>query len=370
MNIKKIFFVLGLSVSSVIHSMETKYETWESETDLEHVETYIGAHVRTPGYQFQEALRKNDLGIKKSVEQARGSKDAEKFFINGWGQVIGALIALNKHNISSDFSAVVDQNIDAAVEKGNRKPNPFVTVNVREQSKNIMMYPHQGKYFPWKKVDITEPIPLLNNLLERYPARFSLCEGKCYLQIGQEGKDTIFTELWAHDFATMLQSQHYRGLQANQEHPHITLINSNVIEALKDKFSEKYASEGEAKFNFFMDSWVHEANNEFGEETNPLEFTHFDSSYSEDYSPFEEVVVARLQAPSVTRILKTLADKAQEEVGYTLAVKGDDSFHLTVATKYREPNDFSSTTIEQIISSCPKESDDLLRFLEDFKAII
>lgn len=69
---------------------------------------------------MQETLRRNDLGIKKIMKQERGNV-AEKFFINGWGQIIGGILALSKYQISSDFNNVIDQNIDIAIEKGNKK---------------------------------------------------------------------------------------------------------------------------------------------------------------------------------------------------------------------------------------------------------
>ena len=360
MNAKKtMVFLLNATLSPVIYGVE-------KEVNLEHVSNYIGSHAFTPEYSFQEDLRKNDLGIKQTLQQTEG-QEAEKFFINGWGQIFGACIALNKHKISTEFGDIVDQNIDAAIEKGGKKLNPFADVNVREQAKNMMMYPHQGKYLPWQKTNITEPIHVLNDLLKKYPAKFSLVDGKCYLNIGQEGENTIFTELWKTGFASLLEKHDYCGLQANREHPHVTLVNSNVIAAVKDKFSEKYGSEGNAKFKFLMDSWLKEANQQFNEESNPIKFTQFDSSYSEDYSPFEEVLVARLQAPSVKNILKMLANKVKEEVDYTIAVKEEDSFHLTVATKYRQPNDIYSTRLEEIVRVCPNRCSDLLKFLEEFK---
>lgn len=356
-----------MQFSSVVYSIETDPKTKEVETDLAHASCYIGPHAYTPEYSFQEALRKNDLGIKKSLEQLGDSKGAEQFFINGWGQIIGALVALKKHKINAEFSNVIDENIDTAVEKGRNKTNPFMVVNVREQAKNMMMYPHQGKYLPWRRVHITKPIALLNTALKKHSAQFSLYEGKCYLHIGQKGEHSIFTELWASDFATLLKKQGYRGLEPNKEHPHITLINSNVVAAVKDKFSEKYGAAGQTRFSSFMNSWIDEANSELSKENHAIEFTQLDSIYSEDYSPFEEVVVAKLQAPKVKKALNILVNKAKEEVDYTLAVKDEDSLHLTIATRYRNPNDFSATTIEQIINSCPKKSRLLSGFLQEFK---
>lgn len=230
-----------------------------------------------------------------------------------------------------------------------------------------MMYPHQGKYLPWQKVNITQPISLLNSLLKKYPAKFALVEGKFYLNIGQDDEKTIFTELWDNDFAILLKEQHYLDLQKNQEHPHITLVNSNVISAIKDKFIEKYGTEGTVKFNSCLGKWIEAANDEFSQEANPIEFTHFDSCYSEDYSPFEETVVAKLKSTKMQKLLKMFGDTIKQEVDYIPAIQNDDSFHLTVATRYRKPNEFSPLRIEQIITSCSKKSDDLLRFLQEFK---
>lgn len=341
-------------------------EATPTETDLRHVAGYIGSHANTPDYAFQEALRRNDLGLKQSIEKS-GHKDAEKFFINGWGQVIGALLALNNHTVSPELHALVDQHIDTAIEKGTKKTNPFVHVNVREQTKQIMMYPHQGTYLPWRKTTITRPIATLNEMLPKYPARFSLVEGKCYVTIGQSGKPTIFNELWARDFATTLHEHQYRGLQPNREHPHITLINSNVIAAIKDKFIEKYGAYGANKFNNFIETWMLAANEELRKESNPIVFTQFDSAYSEDYSPFEEVLVAKLKAPAIKKMLTLLGQQTKDAVNYTLPIQHEDSFHVTVATKYRKPHDMGATTIENIVSSCSKKSDALLQFLEQFK---
>lgn len=65
-----------------------------------HIENYIGKHVYSDDFAFQEQMRTSDLAIKSTVKSILGASKADPFFVNGWGQVISAAYILEKIPIS------------------------------------------------------------------------------------------------------------------------------------------------------------------------------------------------------------------------------------------------------------------------------
>ena len=355
--------IIASEHSSPLKIKEESKEEMSPCPRIEHIgRTYLGAYAHTPEYAFQEKVRKTDLALEKAVEESCGKTKAKNFFIQGWGQVIATTLALRTKNITPEFDAVIEQNLEKALAKGQKDPNPFLNVNVREYTKNIMMYPHQGKYLPWKKTTLVKPLVVLNKALQGRGLRFALFEGKCYLMINPSTEGTLFTQVWSPEFESQLAEHGFNGMTPNKETAHITLINSNVISAISDKFTEKYGSTGKDRFTALCTSCFDTFNQALQEPQNALSFTEFCAAYSEDYSPYEDVLAAQLTAPYVKKALKEFTARVKAEVDYTLPVKEDDSFHVSVAIKHREPLALPEKDLTKLIGSTDTRSQTLLKF--------
>lgn len=97
-------------------------------------------------------------------------------------------------------------------------------------------------------------------------------------------------------------------------------------------------------------------NKELKEQKNPIQFTELCSTYLEDYPPFEEVVVAKLEAPYVEKSLKILMEEVEKELSIQIPVKPRSSFHLTIATKYRKPNASLTESMQSILDGTGKHT--------------
>lgn len=324
-----------------------------------YIQKYVGDYAYSDDFAFQEQMRTTDLAIKASVKKTLGNPKAESFFINGWGQVISAAYLLEKNptqlKTSIEFNKFLVGELEKATAKGSDINNPFANLNVRGFTKPIMMHPthptHSGKYFDWKTVEIEKPILYLNEFAKETSVEFSIFDGKLYLKINPEDETNIFNKLWKTDFSQLLEKNGYTELENNKECPHVTLINSNVIAKVREQFDIKYDKiDGPIKFHLFFENLLVLFNNELKEQDYPIQFTTLASTYSEDYSPFEEVIVAKLKAPYVEKALIILLEEVKKELGIEIPVQPTSSFHLTIATKYRKPNSSLDEEIENLLN--------------------
>jgi hypothetical protein len=331
-----------------------------------HIQKYVGSYATTDDFAFQEQIRTTDLAIKALVKKSLGNSKADSFFVNGWGQVISAAYLLEKNpnqlKVSIEFNKFLVGEIEKAMTKGLDVNNPFASLNVRGFTKPIMMHPthptHPGKYFDWKTVEIEKPILNLNEFVKEANVEFTLFEGKLYLKINPEDESNIFNKLWKTDFSQLLAENGYTNLEQNKECPHVTLVNSNVIAKVREQFDIKYGKiDGPQNFELFFKKLLILLNKELKEQEYPIQFTTLASTYSEDYSPFEEVVVAKLKAPYVEKALTILLEEVKKELDIQIPVQPTSSFHLTIATKYRKPNSsLNEETLEDVISLTGKHS--------------
>lgn len=345
-------------------------------TPRSHVEKYIGLHAQTDDFTFQEQMRTSDLSLKELVKSKLGASKAEKFFVNGWGQIISAAYIQTRNplhlKISDAFGVTLQEEIQKATHKAKEQKNPFETLNVRAPSKSIMMYPHAGQYFPFMKVDISKPVEYLNQFVKDAELEFALYEGKLYLRINPEDEQNIFNKLWKTEFVNLLGENGYTAMEKNKECPHVTLINSDVIAKIREQFEGKYGkSEGGVRFETFFIKILEKLNQELKEKTNPLIFTELASTYSEDYSPFEEVVVAKLESSIVETSLKFIVEETKKELEIEIPVKPRSSFHLTIATKYRQPSLASEElkSIEDVLNGTGALSETFNSFWKELASI-
>lgn len=130
------------------------------------IEKYLGNHTYTKEFHFQEEVRKLDLAIYEKVK-TRFKEKADLFFSNGWSDILSAAYVLEKEVdgiISEAFLRIIANEITAATEKAKQSPNPFMEISVRDHSKTFLMYPHQGSYLPFQKVEFQKSIEDLINL--------------------------------------------------------------------------------------------------------------------------------------------------------------------------------------------------------------
>lgn len=337
---------------------------------LSHIKAYIGSHVDTDDYNFQEQMRTFDLAIQEKLKKIVGEERAKLVFGNGWGQIFSAAYILAKNplqlKISEAFKKFLIEKLEGTFSKCSSSVDPLTNMNVRGFTKPVMMYPHPEQYFPFQKVTLEKPIEYLNKFIKEANLEFSLYEGKLYLKINPEDESNIFNKLWKTDFAELLSENGYTNMEKNKECAHVTLINSDVIAKIKEGFNNKHKLDGQEKFECFMKEMISSFNEKLKKLEERLSFTELCSAYSEDYSPFEEVIVAKLEASFVETALTILVKTIQEELDIQIAVKPKSSFHLTIAIKYRQPSSLISENIEDILSKTGKYSESLKLYWQQF----
>jgi hypothetical protein len=298
-------------------------------------------------------------------------EEAEPFFVNGWGQIAGALEALEdfKDEISDECKQFALKQIAESIAKGSGSANPFKEVNVRGYTKPLLMYPHQGEFFDWQPVKIDEQIQVLNDCLEQCgQLSFECYKGKIYLMINSKEGHNFFQQLWEGDFAQKLKEHGYVA-QKNTETPHITLVNSNVIGDLKQAFIKEFGNKGGALlFELFIQDQMQDLNQKLKSRETPFRFSELSSTYSEDYTPFAEVVVARLKSPFITACLKGLAQAAKEKVGFEMPIKDDALYHSAIAIEKRKPRVVGHKNIQERFNALTGDgSVEMVAFLKQFK---
>src|SRR3984885_8130858 len=340
-----------------------------------HIEKYVGEYANTDDFAFQEMLRQTDLAIRCLANKFSNSTKVEAFGDKGWGQVIGAAYLLEKNprhlKISEAFEKFLRGQLSQAIVKGGNEVNPFFEFNVRGYTRPIMMHPthptHPGKYFDWQTVEIEKPIIELNRFIKEADLKFSLDDGKLFLNINSKDESTIFDKLWATNFTTLLEEKGYTGLERNNEHPHITLINSEVIAKIRDGFNTKHGKpQGQELCNFFFEKILHTINKEIKKQEIPVKFTELSSTYSEDNPPFEEVVVAKLESSYTEKALQLFVQEVEQELQIKIPVKPKSSFHLTVATKYRQPNPSMPEQLGDVINGSGEYAESLNKYWQRF----
>lgn len=335
------------------------------------IEKYIGKHVYSPEFDFQESLRQIDLGIEELVKARLGEQQAETFFVNGWGQIIAALYLLQQEKlhktINEEFLKFATEKVNEALESVGSNRNPFSQINVKPYSRPIIMYPHAGTFFPFKKVAIYEPVEFLNAYLENITPQFELFEGKLFLKLNPNaGKDGIFKELWKTNFDKLIQNAGYLNMKPNKFSAHITLVSSNALASIRKAAVQKYSQQWQEKYDHFFKETLERFNQELRKEKQTIIFTELAANYSEDASPFGEIIVAKATAPIVQKLLGELVAEVQEKFGVKIFVQDASAFHVTLAIHYREPLKIAGS-MEAFLDKISVDHDILLKYWDTFK---
>jgi hypothetical protein len=224
-------------------------------------EKILGDYVNTKNWEFQENVRKLSITIINNSD--------DPLHYNGWSSVIATLSLLPsyKDNLNQEL-------IELSETICNLFKNFDLNKNVRGPVKKMLMYP-LTEYPGWYDVDSFDEIPLneLNNKLNNKKYKLVVRSGKLYCDLPE----------------TDLKFQ-------NNKIPHLTLINS-------DKFKKEY-------------------NKYDGIEIDDVRYTKLSSTYSFDYPPFKDVIVANVVSPTLTELLDSIGIK--------------QSLHLTI---YRVPRE-------------------------------
>ena len=336
----------------------------------ERISTYIGEHVYTNDYAAQENIRQIDLRIEQWVKDAVDKAGAETFFVNGWGQVIATLYILEAEKahqkISSDFYQYASKEIAKALAKAQEHENPFFNCNVKSFSRPILMYPHSGIYHPFKKIELSdEPLIFLNSYIKEVDVKFELFEGKLFLKFNaRPGKEGIFTALWKTNFSNLLTAAGFT-MQPNKFSAHITLTSSAILAQIRQRAQELYGNRWQEEYDAFFKK-VLEALNAQLQVDHPVIFAEPAANYSEDASPFGEIVVAKVHSPIVEKALQKLVVQVQEKFGIALWVQDAHAFHVTLAVHYRQPQSLPFNTFQELLLHIGKYSSSLLNWWNTF----
>jgi len=326
---------------------------------------FIGPHVQTDDFLFQQKLRGLELTIQQIASKHLGDKKAENFFILGWGLVIGAAYLLEKNpaqlKISNAFKEVLQKGIQQVIFQGQSLKNPILSKNVLENTGTFMMH-KECSGLGFRPVSIGNTVQDLNAILPKFELKFTLNkETRLYLEIEPQ----FFNELWKGDFPALLSDNGFAGLEKNRECPHATLINSPAIYKIKEQCDIKYLEKGPQQFNTFISSILDKINDQLKQEENPVVFSSLSAKYTENYSPFEEIIVAYFHSPLVTKAMNQVVNEVQEKFQIQIDATKPENYHVTIAVKPREPEVLSvEATMESLISQTGPYSNDLNDFWE------
>lgn len=336
-----------------------------------HAKEYIGHYITSEDFAFQEHMRRVDLAIKLVVERALGPLKAEKFFANGWGKLIGAayLQASAKNlKISEKFKAIISEKFFDVFCKRclGEIENPFESLCIRQEVNFLTLHPTRPKlaniYLRWIAVEINEPIIYLNRLLENAQLNLNFVGERLYLEIKLPEQSNIIEKLWTTNFAKILEQHGFTGFEQNRQSPHINLANPQILKVIRRQFESKYGDRpGSIKMDYFFQVVFRKIQEEEFLKERPTAFTTLMYAFSEDCSPFEGMIVAKLTIPFFENAFKRLIKDIEMDLGVPLNIGNKPCFHLTVAMKRREPDQFMPAQIEDVLNSTG-EHEALFRF--------
>jgi hypothetical protein len=318
------------------------------DTRCHQIQQCVGSHAYTKDFAFQQKIRKMDLAIKQLAIQRWGEDKAEKFFINGWGIVLGAAYVLEKKGQQLDISELylkaLRTAIQDAINNDREQTNPFINSNVWSFRMPILSH-REGTALPSKMVEIPKTVNELNRILQEQTLKFELyAECRIYLMFDTKGEKGFFDKLWETDFSSLLKEKGFEGLERNKECPHATLIDSPAMSLIKKR------CKNDEQFKSFFLKLVDEVNYRLKESEKPVVFTHFTSRYCENYPLFEEILVAKIDSPFLASALNFIVEEVKKEFNIEIPVADKSSYHVTVAVKPRSPKSISeSLTLEDII---------------------
>lgn len=325
----------------------------------QHVEEYVGGngYVHSDDFMFQELVRTSDIAIYDTVEKVLGEELAVEFKSSGWGQLISAAYLLEQTadqlKISKVFKEIIEQNLDNAILQASQKINPCATFNVRGFTKAIIMQPthptHPRTYLSWKPIAAPQVVDQLNTLVTETQPELTLYHGAILLLVKPEGEASIFNKIWKSDFSFQLEKHGYTGLKQPHTPPHLTLVDTDQIQKIKDYFADQ------KDFDAFMKLTLQEINTELQQEKNFITFTELCYTFSFEFPTFTDVVVANVRSECVDSAMKKFSEKVRNEFLIEVTSKPVENFHLTLAGKFREPTPFlKDKDIEWIIDQTGK----------------
>jgi hypothetical protein len=321
-------------------------------TDYRHkqIQTSVGPHASTKDFAFQQKIRKMDLAIKQLVIKELGEVQAEKFFINGWGIILGAAYILEKKGQQSEISELYQKTlktaINDAINSGREQANPFIHSNVWALRMPILTH-REGTALPQKLVEFPKTVNDLNRILPEQKLMFELyAECRIYLMFDTKGEKSFFDKLWETDFSALLKEQGFEGVERNKECPHATLIDSPAMTLIKKK------CKNDDQFNSFFLKLVDEVNHRLKGQEKPIVFTHLTTKYCENYPLFEEIIIAKIDSPFLESALSYIVEEVNKEFNLKIPVADKSNYHVTVAVRPRQPKSISeSLTLNNIIEN-------------------
>lgn len=332
--------------------------------DLKQNSRFLGDYIFTSDFQFQEQARKNDIFMSDFIRTVTDPERANAFLINGWGQILGTLMAVRDARVSPDFKKVIDQNLKVAIEKGRSIMNPLMHVNVRKYGKDIWMYPHQGIYNPFQLLEIKEPVAFLNRIITEYKPHAELFNSKLFLKIETGSQTTLFKRVWATNFNDLLVKKGFLNITPTKQLPHITLFLPEVYATIRQKFQQDKKTE---QFEPYMKQLIDTFNTHLAEVKSPITFTELGATFSEDYAPYKIVIIAKVKAQEVLTLFNELRDRVKKDIAVEIPELKESDLHVTLGAEFRTANQYPIKNVSQLLKWIPAEySDDIQKFFENF----
>jgi len=339
-----------------------------------HIVEYLqgDGYAKTPDFMFQELVRTSDIALRDLVKDVFGWDKAEEFRSSGWGQLISAAYLLEQTQdqlkISDAFRTIVVDNLTKALTQAATKDNPISSFNVRGFTKAIIMNStHPTKpcqYLGWEPIPAPHVVDQLTALIADTQPELRLYHGAILLIVKPEGDAGIFNQLWNTDFAKELERFGYSGLQKPLLTPHLTLVNSDQIQKIKDSFNGN-----DAAYTAYMNEALAAANASLQQHKDYLSFTELCYTFSFEFPTYTDVVVANVRSSSIDNEMKAFSDKVMHDLGIVVTAKPVEDFHLTVAGKFREPTPYlKDKKVEWIIDRTGKYAEQLQAYWNSHKA--
>jgi len=357
-----------------------------------HAKEYIGPYVTTNDFAFQEDMRQLDLSITLVVKRLLGPLKAQKFFDNGWGQLISAVYLLEANpkqlKISDIFRQLLNKKFSTVFVESLETENPFEHLNIRNFTRAIMLHPthpkRPNKYLGWAPIKMEPSITFLNQLVASKDKPRVLSEDKprvlsedkprvlldkytLYLKIHLSDESSIVDKLWGTNFAELLEGQGYIGFEPTINRGEVNLATPKIISDIQERFEMVYGKKaGLSKFCIFMQSALQKINEGLDRKEDPITFTQFAFAYSEDISHFEEVIVAQLKIPYFEETFGSIISEIEEELKFKLIISLKTPFHLVIATKPRKADPSCPAQMDRIFEGTGKKKDIFTPFWRKF----
>lgn len=325
-----------------------------------YVHDYIGdGYAETPDFKLAEFARRLDMRIQDRVAKRSDLQTAEDLRYAGWGQlvsmafVLGSITARFGH--SADFTSKLHQGIEGALLSVEQVENPMGEKRVvTKHTKPALMNPTHptlpSSYLPWKSLEGDSASAVLRHfeqIVSDTEPHLVLEKGSILLMVHPRNNTSILNALWSDESRHVqeaISDLGYRGLRRPNIESHITLVNAEQVEKLKEIGDDWQAQ---------LKSLLEEVTGNLRAAKNILGFSGIKYTFSTEFSTYTDVVVASVVSDVVDSAMEQFKRTISQRYGVDIKTKPVESFHLTFAATPREPWPLrDNTSMETILDGC------------------